>query len=280
MQMHGCFPGFVVRLVQVGEQTGNLEAVLSRAASTMRDRRHSREAFVSATIYPALILILSVFVTMYMVVYLIPRLEIYLQSLGKQMPAMTQGLIDASYWLRHNHLLVLLGFVVASTSGALIYLSREGRLWVDRNLLLVPIIGRLIQLGETATLSRSLSMMLKSGITLTEGLGAVENILGNRFLRRTVSTAREKVIRGSNLVDALKQKKSFTPLLGQMVAVGEQSGELSAVLNEVAELHESQFRSLVKRMNAILTPALTIVIGGVVGYVYIAFFMALVAAGS
>ena len=280
MSQHKCFPEFVTRLVKVGEQTGNLESVLNRSARNMNSRRTAKEAFASATIYPVLIVSLSAAVTVYMVVYLIPRLQTYLDSLGKDMPAMTQFLIDASAWMRGNYTLITLILLAIVCSGLIAYSSREGRMLIDRFLLRVPLFGRLIKLGETSNFARSLSMMLKSGITLTEGLGAVEKIVGNRFLSRAISDARDKIIRGGNLVDALNQKGAFTGMLSKMVAVGQQTGELGNVLDEVALLHESQFKSLVKRLNAILTPLMTIVIGGVVGYVYIAFFLALVAAGS
>lgn len=280
MSQHRCFPEFVNRLVKVGEQTGNLEAVLSRAAKTMQNRRTAKEALASATIYPVLIVFLAAMVTIYMVVYLIPRLQTYLESLGKDMPAMTQALIDVSSWMRGNYTLLTLGLLAIICTGLIGYASKEGRMLTDRLLLRVPVLGQLIKLGETSNFARSLSMMLKSGITLTEGLGAVEKIISNRFLRQAVSDARDKIIRGGNLVDSLDQKGTFTGMLTQMAAVGQQTGELDVVLDEVALLHESQFQSLVKRLNAILTPAMTIVIGGVVGYVYIAFFLALVAAGS
>ncbi len=280
MQRHSCFPEFVVRLAKVGEETGNLDAVLGRAAQTMRERRDAKESIVSATIYPLLILVMALGVTAYMVVYLIPRLENYLQSLGKDLPAMTQGLIDGSFWLRDNYPILAIALVAIPTAIWMFYVSPEGRVVVDRLLLRVPMLGRLLRLGETSTFARSLSMMLKSGVTLTEGLGSVEKIVGNRYLRRAISDARENIIRGGSLADAFKQKGAFSPMLAKMAAVGQETGELDRVLDEVALLQDSQFKSLVKRLNAILTPLLTIIIGGVVGYVYIAFFMALVAASA
>lgn len=277
---HNCFPTFAIRLVEVGERTGNLSIVLARAADTMKHRRMARESFVSATVYPLLVVLLTIFVTSYMVIYLIPRLETYLASLGREMPAMTQSLISGSFWLRGNYQFLAIGllFLLGTTISA--YVSVEGRSVIDRWLLKMPLIGRLMRLGETSTFSRGLSMMLKSGITVTDGMLAVEKTLGNYHLRAAISAGREKLIRGSNLVDALNQKHTFTPLLQQMVAVGEKSGDLAGVLDEVATMSDQQFASSVRRLNAFVTPALTLGIGSIVGYVYIAFFMALVAAGS
>ncbi len=280
MQEHKCFPAFTLRLVNVGERTGNLPTVLARAAETMKHRRMSRESFVSATIYPVLVVLLSILVAGYMVIYLIPRLEKYLDSLGRELPAMTRTLIDATFWLQVNYQWMVMAALLATVGIVGVYFSREGRIWIDQALLKVPILGRMIRLSETATFSRGLSMMLKSGITVTDGMSAVEKTLGNHHLRGAVITGREKLIRGSNLVDALNQRNSFTLLLQQMVAVGEQSGDLSGTLDEVTDMSDQQFKATVKRLNALLTPAMTLSVGGVVGYVYIAFFMALVAAGS
>ena len=280
LAQHRCFPAFVLRLVEVGERTGNLHTVLNRAADTMKYRRSARESFVSATIYPVLVVLLSLFVTGYMVVYLIPRLETYLTSLGREMPSMTQALINASGWVRLHYPWLAAGLLLVAIGLGLVYGSREGRLAIDRWLLRIPLIGALMNLGETATFSRGLSMMLNSGITVTDAMSAVEKTLANHHLRQAIRQGREGLIRGSNLVEALGQPQTFTPLLKQMVAVGEKSGDLAGVLDEVARMSDQQFASAVKRLNAVVTPALTLGIGSIVGYVYIAFFMALVAAGS
>jgi len=280
MEQHHCFPTFAVRLVQVGERTGSLATVLARAADTMKRRRTTQESFVSTIIYPVLVLLLSLFVTGYMIIYLIPRLETYLTSLGRQLPAITQSLIDGSFWLRDHYMTLVISLLVVIAGFMVTYASQEGRTLFDRILLRIPWLGGLMRLGETATFSRGLSMMLKSGITVTDGMLAVEKTLSNYHLRDAVGTGREKLIRGSSLVDSLNQTNTFTPLLNQMISVGEKSGDLATVLDEVALMSDQQFAASVKRLNAIVTPAMTLGIGAVVGYVYIAFFMALVAAGS
>ena len=280
MENHRCFPEFVVQLVRVGERTGELAPVLERAVTTMRGRRRSLQDVGAALIYPMLVVAVAVGVTIYMVVYLIPRLQIYLQNLGKDMPPMTQNLINLSVWLRQSYpLILILG------SGLLVFVlvavrSAEGRMWVDRMLLRLPIVGRLLRLCETATFARSLSVMLGSGIALIDGLVTVETLLFNRSTARTVHRTRDRIIRGQSFSEALGTASAFTPMLSKMIAVGQQSGDLQGVLEEVADFHEDQFRLAIRSLNAILTPALTIGVGAIVGYVYIAFFVALLAAGS
>jgi type IV pilus assembly protein PilC len=275
-----CFPDFVVQLVKVGERTGELPPVLERAVTTMRNRRRGIQEVSSALIYPLLVVLVAIGVTIYMIVYLIPRLEVYLQSLGKNMPQMTQNLVNTSTWLRQYYAVV--GIVVCGlfVFALVAYRSKEGRMWLDRVALRIPIIGKLFKLNETSTFARSLSVMLGSGITLIDGLGTVEKLLYNRFTAKTVNNTRATIIQGGNFADAIDEGNAFSPMLKRMVAVGQQSGDLKGVLEEVADFHEDQLQSAIRRLNAIITPALTIGVGGIVGYVYIAFFVALLAAGN
>ncbi|MEL7497329.1 MAG: type II secretion system F family protein [Planctomycetota bacterium] len=275
-----CFPEFVVQLVRVGERTGELAPVLHRSVETMRGRRRSLQEVAAALIYPVMVILVAIGVTVYMVVYLIPRLEVYLQNLDKEMPPMTQNLINVSVWLRQYYpLLIIIGFGLV-VFALVAYRSREIRMWSDRMLFRIPIIGNLLQLCETSAFARSLSVMLGSGITLIDGLLTVEKLLFNQYSARSVTEARDKIIRGQNFSEAIGDSVAFSPMLKKMIAVGQQSGDLEGVLNEVADFHEDQFRSAIRTLNAILTPALTVTVGAVVGYVYIAFFVALLAAGN
>ena len=280
MAKHKCFPDFVVQLVKVGERTGELPPVLERSVTTMRNRRRGLQEVSSALFYPLLVVLVAICVTIYMIVYLIPRLEVYLQSLGKNMPQMTQNLVNTSTWLRQYYAVVAIIFCGLFVFGLVAYRSKEGRMWLDRVALRIPIFGKLFKLNETSTFARSLSVMLGSGITLIDGLGTVEKLLYNRFTARIVNNTRATIIQGGNFADAIDEGNAFSPMLKRMVAVGQQSGDLKGVLEEVADFHEDQLQSAIRRLNAIITPALTIGVGGIVGYVYIAFFVALLAAGN
>lgn len=275
-----CFPEFVVQLVRVGERTGELAPVLKRAVETMRGRRRGLQEIGAAMIYPILVILVAIGVTIYMVAYLIPRLEVYLQNLGKEMPPMTQNLINASVWLRQYYPLLIIITCGLIVFFLVAYRSSEAKMWIDRMLFRIPIVGRLFQLCETFSFARSLAVMLGSGITLIDGLLTVEKLLFNRYSAQTVGEARDKIIRGQNFADAIGETNAFSPMLKKMIAVGQQSGDLQTVLDEVADFHEDQFRSTIRKLNAVLAPALTVGVGAVVGYVYIAFFLALMAANN
>src|SRR5262249_6334156 len=154
-----------------------------------------------------------------------------------------------------------------------------GRLAIDRMLLRTPVVGYLLRLSATVQFAHGLGVLLTSGITLVEGLRTVEEMSRNRFVRIKVNRARLAVLRGSSLAEPLTGD-TFQPMLARMVAVGESSGNLDDVLSEVATFHEQQLQGAIKRLSVLVEPAIVVIVGGIVGFVYIAFFLALFAAAG
>src|SRR5262249_15494390 len=156
-----------------------------------------------------------------------------------------------------------------------LYLWPPGRLVIDRLLLRVPVVGPLLRLGVTAQAAHALSVLLTSGITLVEGLRTVADLLRNRHAAGRGEEARHTVMRGASLAGPLSAPGPFMPMLSPMVAVGESAGTLDEVLMEVARFHENQLRIAIRRLSVIIEPAIVVVVGSIVGFVYISFFMAL-----
>lgn len=273
-----CFSKLSVQLVRVGEQTGGLEQVLRRASQAIESQRSLRGRVLSALLYPCIVLVMTFGVTAYMIFSLIPKLERFLSQLGRRLPPMTQLLIDISHFSRDY---VLQGSIIAAASVAAVLLTYTwppGKLFIDRVLLRLPVVGTILRLGGTVLMSRSLELLLNSGITLLEALCSIEQLLPNAFLASCIANARERVLQGSDLSQPLLVKGGFEPLLPKMIAVGEQSGNLEEVLEEVSEFYEKELDTYVKRLGVIIEPLIIIFVGGVVGFVYIATFMALYSA--
>lgn len=280
MQRHRCFSPMVVQLVRVGEQTGQLETVLVQAADALEQRRGLRATLVSALLYPAVVLVAAFGVTAFMILSVVPKLQIFLKALGKKLPPMTQVLIDISDFCRTSWPQMLTGLLTFVAAAVALYAWPGGRLWVDRMLLRLPLLGRVLRIAATVTFARGLGLLLESGITLLESLRTVERLHRNRHLANCVARARETVLHGGNLAEPLGAHHAFMPLLSCMVAVGESAGTLDDVLSEVAKFHQAQLQVTIRRLSSLLEPAITVVVGGVVGYVYISFFVAMFAAGS
>ena len=277
MSQHDCFPSYVIRLVRVGEQTGDLDAVIEQGAQMMQKRRETLREMMTATAYPAIVIALALGVSTYMVVYLIPKLGQLLTSLGKELPAMTQWLLDIGTWFQLYGSTLLASSLIFLAAFGFYYLTPSGRYVIDRLALRLPIFGKLFRILGTITFSRTLSIMLKSGISMIDGLSTVESMHYNRFLAQRVAESRQAVILGSDLASSLKRPGGYTPLLPKTIAVGEQAGSLEDVLNEMTVYHQSMLQSFMKQLAAWATPVITILIGSIVGFVYIAFFLALFA---
>lgn len=275
---HRCFPELAVQLIRVGEQTGQLEGVLRRAAEAIDSRRKLLKSMVMALVYPAIVILMTIGVVAVLVLYLIPRLERFLRALGKRLPPMTEALLTASALSREYA--VPGGIAIAFLVVALVavYKWPPGRLVMDRLLLRLPIIGGILKLAGSTLFSRSMALLLSSGITLVEALATVERLLPNKYLAETLGKARERILRGSDLSAPLLASGAFEPMLPRMIAVGETSGTIEEVLDEVAGFHEEELESRVKNLSTIIEPVIIIVIGGIVGFVYIAVFLALFAA--
>jgi len=277
---HKCFPHLAIHLVRVGEQTGNLDVVVVRASDVMEHRRNLITSTMTALAYPALVTIAAIGVSVFLVVNVIPKLGTFLSSLGRQLPPMTQNLVNLANFVQVYGIQIVIGLIAFIVATIGIYLWPPGRLWMDTTMLRIPVIGRVFRLSNTALFARGLGILIRSGITLLEGLRTAENLHRNRYLSRQVAAARDAVMRGSSLAAALKFPHGFMPMLSNMVAVGEASGTLDDALDEVAKFHESQMEKTIRRLSVLIEPAIIVVVGGIVGYVYIAFFVALFAAAG
>lgn len=277
---HACFSHLVVQLIRVGEQTGTLEPVLTRGADALERRRNLRTSLLTALMYPSIVFVAAIGVTVFMIVGVIPKLRVFLATLGRKLPPMTQFLIDLSDAVQAYYPQVSTGIAAAIVVLVAVYLWPPGRLCIDRLLLRLPVIGRLLRLAATVQFARSLGSLIHSGITLVEALRTVEGLFRNRYVALQVTAARNGVLRGGSLAPPLDVRDAFMPMLSRMVAVGETAGTLDDILDEVARFHEGQLQSAIRQFSAIIEPVVVVVVGAIVGFVYIAFFMALFAAAG
>ncbi len=278
MAEHPSFPQVVIQLARVGEQTGELETVLVRASEILEARRKLRNQILTAMAYPVVVFIAAIAVAGFMVFNVIPKLQTFLQAMGRKLPPMTQLLVDITDWI-HAYI-----GQVGATLLAIIVLLVVGRMWppsrwwIDRIALRIPIVGGVMRTAGTAAFARNMQTLLQSGVSLLAGLKTVEQLLSNRYLSSQLAEAREAVMQGKSLAESMPTDGSFTPLLGRMVAVGETSGRMDEILGEAATYYEERLAATIKRMAALVEPAMLLIVGGIVGFVYIAFFVALFAA--
>ena len=280
MSRHSRFSTMVVELVRVGGATGHLEPVLTRAAEALERRRHLQTSMLTALAYPLIVLVAALGVTAFMVFSVIPKLETFLSTIGRRLPPMTQMLMDIAHGIQTY---LPYGLALAAVFGAAAiggYFWPPTRLVIDRLMLRIPVVGVIFRLAGTVAFAGNLGALLHSGIRILEGLRTVERLQRNQFLALQIAQTRDAVMHGTNLAAPLATPYAFMPMLSRMVAVGESAGTLDEVLDEVARFYESQLQSTIRRLSVIVEPVIIVVVGGIVGFVYISFFMALFAAGG
>jgi len=272
---HKVFDRLVVQLARVGEATGFLDSVLTRSAEALERRRVLRTQMLAALGYPLATLAAALGVASFMVLNVVPKLADFLKGMGRKLPPSTQALVDLSAWIKMNGVLTASLASAAVALGVLVYLTPRGRLVFDAALLRLPVIGKLLRVAGTALFARAFGILIGSGVTVLEALRTVEDVGGNHHLNAIVAAARQRVFNGGGLAETLARHRGFMPMLSNMIAVGEASGTLDDVLDEVARFYEAQLAWQLKRLAALVEPAVIVVVGGVVGYVYISFFLAL-----
>ncbi|MCQ8103313.1 type II secretion system F family protein [Methylomonas sp. SURF-2] len=268
------FPDMAINLVVAGENTGELDEIMERLAVHLDKKAALRAQTVNAMIYPAIVVLAAIGVGVFMVVKIIPKFAKFLQGKGRALPSSTQMLIDISDFVRVNGLWILAGAAAALALVAMVYMTRRGRLFIDHALLRLPVIGSLLVTGAMAQMSWALSILLRSGVTVYDALKITGNLLGNRVYADKLREASDSILQGRDVATSISHPR-IPVLVTQMVAVGENTGSLDAVLLELGIYFEKLLEIAIKRLSTLIEPAMILVIGGMVGFVYYAFFQAL-----
>ncbi len=275
MEKHGdVFPTIAVNLMAAGESTGSLDLVANRLADHLEKKAALKSQTINAMIYPSVVVVAAIGVVIFLVVKIIPTFAKFIVGKGKSLPASTQFLIDASDFALKYGLYILGAFIFSIIIVAMAYNTPLGRLKIDSFLLKIPVIGKLLSHGAMAEFNWSLSMMLRSGLTAYDSLKICGKVIANRLISTKLFLAADQILTGCDLASSLKHP-AIPDLVIQMTAVGEKTGTLDQVLQEVGVFYEMQLQVGVKRMSAMIEPAMILVIGGIVGFVYYAFFQAM-----
>jgi type IV pilus assembly protein PilC len=268
------FPLIAVNLMVAGETTGDIDAIFDRLATHLEKRVALKSQTINAMIYPAVVVVAAFGVVTFLVVKIIPAFAKFFAGRGRDLPPSTQFLIDASdFALKYG--LYILGAILLMIIGIVVaYNQPMGRLKIDGFLLRIPVIGKLLTHGAIAELTWSLSMMLRSGLTVFDALKIASNVMANRLISTKLKAASALILTGRDMASSIKTP-AIPELVTQMISVGERTGTLDHVLLELGVFYEAQLQVGVKRLSAMIEPALILVIGGIVGFVYYAFFQAL-----
>ncbi len=280
MQEHKVFNFFTIQLVKVGEQTGHLYLVLDQAANEIKSSRRLKKQIVSALKYPVVTLLFAIGLVVFMLTSIVPEIKELLKIMGKPMPPITQALIDVSDWFVANSIFLSVSGITFITVFIVFYNWSPSRWWIDRSALKLPILGKILRLSGTVLFSRAMGLLLRSGVLISEALVTMEKLHANKYIASRVAYAHRRILLGNSLSDSLKNRSGFMPLFVQMVGVGESSGTMDEIMQEMADYHDELLQQSIAQLTGMIAPTMTVVVGGVVGFVYAAFLVAMFSAAG
>lgn len=267
------FEELYINMIRSGETAGNLEEVLEQLAGFMERDLALKGKVVGMLIYPAIMAVVSVGILAALMIVVVPRITAIFADMERTLPWNTQLLITVSHVTAKYFWLIGLCLVASISLFILWKHSDGGRAIWDRLKLRVPVIGVLIRHLAIGRFSRTLGAMFQAGVPLLRALEISKFILGNVILMRVVDNAQEGIREGESIASQLRKSPHFEPMMIHMVAVGERSGQLAAMLQNVANAYEMQVEMRLGRLTAVLEPLMILFMGGAVGFVIFSVIM-------
>jgi general secretion pathway protein F len=257
----GFFPPMACAMAEAGEASGKLDASLSRLAETLDNAETLRQTIVSSLIYPIILLCVATSVILLMLLFVVPQFEDLFSDAGNKLPFATQVVMGASHALRSYGLFGLLALIVAGVMFWRWLSQAAMRRAIDRRVLNLPQIGPLIRNIETARFARTLGSLVDSGVALPTALGIAQRSLINTHMAAAVGKVASGLKEGGGLSGPLAATQLFPPMALSFLRTGEETAQLGLMLNRLADVLDRDVRTTIQRMIAILTPAITVVMG-------------------
>ncbi len=267
------FDDLYVNMVAAGETGGVLDTILNRLAKYIEKSISLKRKVKMAMIYPAVIVTVAVVVVTIMLIWVIPVFAKLFEDFGAELPVLTQWIINLSYFLRQNFLVFLAAIVGAGYAFVRYYRSEGGRKKVDRFALKVPIFGDLIRKVSVAKFTRTLGTLISSGISIMDGLEIVAKTAGNKVVEQAIVRVRQGIGEGKTIAEPLEQEKVFPKMVVSMIAVGETTGSMDAMLNKIADFYDEEVDAAVSSLTAMLEPFFIVFLGVIVGTIVIAMYL-------
>ena len=267
------FPEMFRATVAAGEQSGFLPQVLDRLADYTEARQQMGQKTMLSLLYPVIVTVVAILVVSALVVYVVPQVVQVFRDTGQDLPGLTTGLIAVSDFLRAWGLLLLGGLVVAGVVFRLMLRNPEHRFRFHRLILGLPMIGKLVRGSESARFARTLAIMAASGVPVLESLRISSKVLVNLPMRAAVDQAAAKVREGASLHGSLDDSGYFPPMMVQLIASGEASGNLEKMLERAALSQERELEGFIATVLGLFEPLLIVVMGGVVLVIVLAILL-------
>jgi type IV pilus assembly protein PilC len=275
------FDELFCNLVAAGEQAGVLETLLDKIATYKEKTESIKKKIKKALTYPIAVIVVAFVVTAILLLFVVPVFEDLFQSFGADLPAFTRMVIDMSKWLQEWWWIVF-GSVGAAVYAFIYFKKRSHQFnhFLDRTILKIPVVGMILNKSAIARFARTLSTMSAAGVPLVEALESVSGACGNIIYADAVLKMREEVATGQRLQFAMTQSNLFPHMVQQMVAIGEESGSMDAMLAKVADFYEEEVDNLIDNLSSLMEPFIMVILGILVGGLIVAMYLPIFKMGA
>ncbi len=264
------FPKFLINMLKSSEAAGTVIETLDELSDYYTKLNQSKKEMISALTYPSIVLVFSIGVIIFIMLFIVPQFTSIYQSNSEQMTGITKYVIDFSNFMQTNILTILLILFIIIISFMFLYKnSKEFKKWTHIIILHLPIFKNVIMYNELNIITKTFASLLKNGVFITESLDILKNITNNEIYKEILTNANKKVINGNKVSDAFNTK--YVPEVAYfMMVAGEEAGDLEGMMKKVSEYFSDSHKSMVSTMKATIEPILTVFLALIVGLIIIA----------
>ncbi|MEY2192659.1 type II secretion system F family protein [Neobacillus sp. BF23-41] len=259
------FNQMFINLVKAGEISGNLDETLDRLAEHFEKQHYTRQKIVSALSYPIAVGIIAIIVVIFLLVAVVPTFVSMFDDMGGELPAITKFVLSASGFMQSFWWIVVL--MIFAIVFLITYLKKNNqtKYYFDYILLKMPIFGNLLQKAALARMMRTLSSLFSSSVPILQAMSIVEKVVENEVLAKVIRESRDSLEKGRSMTDPMQRHWAFPPLVTQMIAIGEETGALDAMLSKIAEFYEKEVENGTDRLKSLIEPIMIVFLAGLVG---------------
>ena len=272
LQKHGeAFPELFISMVRSGELTGNMDGVLNNLSTHYQKEARLQAQIRSAMIYPIIVLIVAIGVTVFMLVKLVPMFKSFFR--GKALPGITQFVVNLS-----DFMIAKWYIIIAVVVGVAFLINRYvstpvGRMQFDTNKLRLPGVGGLMKTIASSRFASTLSVLISSGIPIIQAIESSGQVTNNVFIQKNMTYAIDNIKKGSPMSVELKKLEIFPPMMISILKIGEESGAIDSMLQKTSDFFEEELEEAIKRMTSMMEPLIIILVGGIVAVVLISVYL-------
>lgn len=268
------FSELYVGMIHAGEVGGILDQVLERLSDYLESMEELKTKIKGAMMYPIIVSIVAVGAAVIMLTVVVPRFAAMFQEIGAKLPTPTLLLITLSNFIQKSILFFIIAFIIGVILFRKFYkISPFFRLKVDSFLLKLPVVGDVIRKTAIAKFTRTLGTLVKSGVPILQAMETVAKTSGNKVIEETILEAKESIREGQRVADPLKKSGVFPPMVIQMISVGEETGQLDAMLIKIADFYDKEVAAAIESLTRMIEPMIIVFLGVVVGGMVIAMYL-------